>query len=416
MSCSEWKEYSLNEICINITDGKHGNCKDENNSGYYFISAKDINDGKINYDNARQIVKEDYEEVHKRTKLEIDDILITNSGTIGKMAIITNKDKVNKTTFQKSVAIIKPKIEIVNPKFLYYNLNYDLKYLISLAGGSVQKNLLLKDLRNLKVNIPNKQIQEKIANILSSLDDKIELNNEMNKTLEEMAQSIFKRWFVDFEFPNEDGKPYKYSDGEMVESELGMIPMGWEVKTLDKILDTISVKHKFPNDKIIFLNTSDILDGEILHNNYSDVTSLPGQAKKSIQKGDILYSEIRPKNKRYTFIDFEADDYVVSTKLMVLRTKNKFNPSMIYFYLTSNDTVNYLQTIAEGRSGTFPQITFNELKKLKICVPNDNIIVELGKFFENILKTINNNKKEIKRLKEIRDILLPKLMNGDIEL
>lgn len=150
-----------------------------------------------------------------------------------------------------------------------------------------------------------------------------------------------------------------------------------------------------------------------MHNNYLDISSLPGQAKRSIQKGDILYSEIRPENRRYTFIDFDADDYVVSTKLMVLRIKNKFNPSMIYFYLSNESTVNYLQTIAEGRSGTFPQITFNELK---ICMPTNDTVVELGKFFGNILKTINNNKKEIKRLQEIRNSLLPKLMNGYIKI
>ena len=86
---------------------------------------------------------------------------------------------------------------------------------------------------------------------------------------------------------------------------------------------------------------------------------------------------------------------------------------MIYFYLSNESTVNYLQTIAEGRSGRLPQITFNELK---ICMPTNDTVVELGKFFGNILKTINNNKKEIKRLQEIRNSLLPKLMNGYIKI
>ena len=310
-------------------------------------------------------------------------------------------------------------MDIINPNFLkYYLLSPSIKQDLEqgYVSGSAIRRIVLKDFRRFPINLPPLEEQEKIADVLSSLDNKIELNNEMNKTLEEMAQSIFKRWFVDFEFPNEDGQPYKSSGGEMVESELAMIPKGWEVKSLDEILDSISIKHKFPNEKIIFLNTSDILDGEVLHNNYSDVSSLPGQAKKSIQKGDILYSEIRPKNKRYTFIDFDADEYVVSTKLMVLRTKNKFNSSMMYFYLSNESTVNYLQTIAEGRSGTFTQITFNELKKLKICMPTNDTIVELGKFFENILKTINNNKKEAKQLKEMRDILLLKLMSGEIRV
>ena len=356
------------------------------------------------------------EDVIEKFQLKKDDIVIARTGnTIGVVKYI---DKDIKSVYNNGLIRIKIN-ENFNPKFIYYNLISEkfksFIYGIS-AGTSTQPNMKIDHMLQYKITDFNIEEQEKIANILSSLDDKIELNNEMNKTLEEMAQSIFKRWFVDFEFPNEDGQPYKSSGGEMVESELGMIPKGWEVKDLDEILDSISIKHKFPNEKIIFLNTSDILDGEVLHNNYSDVSSLPGQAKKSIQKGDILYSEIRPKNKRYTFIDFDADEYVVSTKLMVLRTKNKFNSSMMYFYLSNESTVNYLQTIAEGRSGTFPQITFNELKKLKICMPTNDTIVELGKFFENILKTINNNKKEAKQLKEMRDILLLKLMSGEIRV
>ena len=356
------------------------------------------------------------EDVIEKFQLKKDDIVIARTGnTIGVVKYI---DKDIKSVYNNGLIRIKIN-ENFNPKFIYYNLISEkfksFIYGIS-AGTSTQPNMKIDHMLQYKITDFNIEEQEKIANILSSLDDKIELNNEMNKTLEEMAQSIFEKWFVDFEFPNEDGQPYKSSGGEMVESELGMIPKGWEVKDLDEILDSISIKHKFPNEKIIFLNTSDILDGEVLHNNYSDVSSLPGQAKKSIQKGDILYSEIRPKNKRYTFIDFDADEYVVSTKLMVLRTKNKFNSSMMYFYLSNESTVNYLQTIAEGRSGTFPQITFNELKKLKICMPTNDTIVELGKFFENILKTINNNKKEAKQLKEMRDILLLKLMSGEIRV
>uniref|UniRef100_UPI0006481303 restriction endonuclease subunit S n=1 Tax=Cetobacterium sp. ZOR0034 TaxID=1339239 RepID=UPI0006481303 len=182
--------FYMEEICLNITDGKHGNCKDEPNSGYFFISVKDINNGKINYDNARQITENDFLEVDKRTKLEDEDILITNSGTIGKMVFIKNNKKVRKTTFQKSVAIIKPNKDKVNSKYLYYVLSSKVNKLINLSGGSVQKNLLLKDLRKLEIDLPPLETQEKITSILSALDDKIEINNEMNKTLEEMAQTL----------------------------------------------------------------------------------------------------------------------------------------------------------------------------------------------------------------------------------
>lgn len=413
MSCSEWKEYRLDEV----GDIVSGGTPSTKNEDYYgneipWITPKDLSGYYSKYisKGERSITKLGLEKSSAKL-LPKGTILFSSRAPIGYVAI-AQEDLCTNQGFKNIVC--NP--QVAHNEFIYYRMKLAKEELESVAGGSTFKEVSGKVMKEFKVKLPSIEEQKRIASILSSLDDKIELNNEMNKTLEEMAQSIFKRWFVDFEFPNEDGEPYKSSGGEMVESEFGMIPKDWEVKALDEILDSISIKHKFHNEKIIFLNTSDILDGEVLHNNYSYVNSLPGQAKKSIQKGDILYSEIRPKNKRYTFIDFDADDYVVSTKLMVLRTKNRFNPAMIYFYLTNEDTINYLQTIAEGRSGTFPQITFNELKKLKICVPNDNTIAKQGDFFENILKTINNNKKEVKQLKEMRDTLLLKLMSGEIRV
>ena len=118
-------EVKLEDIAINITDGKHGDCKNEEHSEFYFISCKDVHDGEIHYDNARQITEKDFIDTHKRTMLEPNDILITNSGTIGRMALVKDIPQTYKTTFQKSVAIIKPNKKIVRPIYLYYSLlNY----------------------------------------------------------------------------------------------------------------------------------------------------------------------------------------------------------------------------------------------------------------------------------------------------
>ena len=96
------------------------------------------------------------------------------------------------------------------------------------------------------------------------------------------------------------------------------LPDGWRIEKLENLIETVSVTHKMKQEEIIFLNTSDILEGNVLNNEYSVVSTLPRQAKKSIKRNDILFSEIRPANKRYAFVNFDADDYVVSTKLMVL--------------------------------------------------------------------------------------------------
>ena len=144
---------TLQELCLNITDGKHGDCENEENSGYYFISCKDIFDGQINYKNARQITKADFEETHKRTMLEVDDILLTNSGTIGRMAFVTDREATTKTTFQKSVAIIKPDKQKVLPRYLYYQLQNCVPQFINSSNGSAQKNLLLSTMRTFQIEI-----------------------------------------------------------------------------------------------------------------------------------------------------------------------------------------------------------------------------------------------------------------------
>ncbi|MCS4585906.1 hypothetical protein FZ990_10100 [Clostridium perfringens] len=155
------------------------------------------------------------------------------------------------------------------------------KYQVSgRISGSVQKCLYLGDINNIKIPLPSLGEQKAIAKILSDLDEKIEINNKINKNLEEMAQAIFKQWFVDFEFPNEEGKPYKSSGGEMVESELGMIPKGWKIKNITELVDSISIKHKFDKEKVIFLNTSDILEGKFLNKEYSEISNLQDNKKK----------------------------------------------------------------------------------------------------------------------------------------
>ena len=209
---------TLQELCLNITDGKHGDCENEENSGYYFISCKDIFDGQINYKNARQITKADFEETHKRTMLEVDDILLTNSGTIGRMAFVTDREATTKTTFQKSVAIIKPDKQKVLPRYLYYQLQNCVPQFINSSNGSAQKNLLLSTMRTFQIEIEeNREKQEKIADTLSAYDDLIENNQKQIKLLEEAARRLYKEWFVDLHFPGHENT--KIVDG---------VPEGWQ--------------------------------------------------------------------------------------------------------------------------------------------------------------------------------------------
>lgn len=295
--------------------------------------------------------------------------------------------------------------DLVDVKYLFYLMSsLDLHH--QHIGGA--QPLMTQDIiGGFKVFIPSLNIQEKIASFLSFLDDKIELNRRINENLEQQAQALFKSWFVDFE-------PFK--DGKFVDSELGMIPEGWKVKKLGELCDSISVTHPCKEGQLIFLNTGDIENGFVLNHKYMNIKDMPGQAKKSIQENDILYSEIRPINRHFAFVNFPAQEYIVSTKLMVLRANDNESSIRLYQYLTSEDVINELQHEAESRSGTFPQIRFENIKSLKILIGSDDVEKQYTKYIENIYKMIFQYRKEIIRLEQLRDTLLPRLMSGELKI
>ncbi|GAA4455831.1 restriction endonuclease subunit S [Novipirellula rosea] len=173
---SSWMRVSLHEATTLVTDGKHGDCENETDSGYYFLSAKDVSDGSLRYEHARQIVAEQFDEVHRRTKLEAGDVVVVNTGaTIGKTAIVPDDPKTERTTFQKSVAILKPVRKYLDNRYLEIVLNAGLDVLLRRAQGSAVRNLLLRDMKALGFGLPSsaeqKRIVSKVSVLLSQLDE-----------------------------------------------------------------------------------------------------------------------------------------------------------------------------------------------------------------------------------------------------
>lgn len=287
------------------------------------------------------------------------------------------------------------------------------------AVGGVRGSLEWEDFLNMELPIPSIEKQREIVKEYNTVVNRIKLNEQLNQKLEETAQALYKHWFVDFEFPNENGEPYKSSGGKMVyNSELDKeIPEGWESRDLGGIVESHSKKHDFKKKELIFFNTSDILEGDFLHNNYMAVDSMPGQAKKSIRKKDILYSEIRPANKRYALVRIDAEDYVVSTKLMVIRLlSDEFKIERIYQYLTYPPFIEELHHAAEGRSGTFPQITFEEhLEQHKFIIADKQTELKWEKFLVLFYQQFFARRDELFKLKELQNIVLSKMTKVEQE-
>lgn len=301
--------------------------------------------------------------------------------------------------------IVRGQQPFLNDWIVYYIANLNVNPYIS---GAVQPKLNKQNLLSVPIVMPKLKEVEAITAILSALDDKIENNLAMNKTLDAMAMALYKHWFVDFG---------PFQDGNFIDSELGLIPEGWEVKRLDEVAIKKSETFDFSNvEEVVFVNTGDVQEGRFLHSNKTSKDGLPGQAKKAISKNDILYSEIRPKNKRFAYVNFEASDYVVSTKFMIINSRNNIDHKLLYRILTMQSTVDNFNSIAEGRSGTFPQITFDAISSMQIVLPSTKIQNEFGKLVLSIEFKQDLLFEENQTLTNLRDTLLPKLISGEVRV
>lgn len=177
--------------------------------------------------------------------------------------------------------------------------------------------------------------------------------------------------------------------------------MEWKEVDICQLCDSVSETYKGNASEVVLINTSDVLDGKCLNHEYVPNKKLKGQFKKTFRKGDILYSEIRPANKRFCFVDFEPKDYIASTKLMVLRAHEDVDPKYLYQILRSNDTLAQLQMLAESRSGTFPQITYSELSNIMVSLPSQKAQKNIVSILSSLDRKIELNNKINANLEEM---------------
>lgn len=352
----------------------------------------------------------------KATKYCKGDILISNIRPYFKK--IWQAD--NEGGSSNDVLVLKAKRNIEN-KFLYYNLACSefFDYVMSGAKGTKMPRGDKNHILGYKLNHPPLQEQKAIAHILSTLDDKIEVNNQISKTLENMAQAIFKQWFVDFEFPNEDGEPYKSSGGEMVESELGLIPKGWEVSTLKDVINIIDNRGKTPPqepDKTIYpIIDVKALSGDIRVIDYNNCTKYV--SKETYEnwfrsghpsQGDILLSTVGSLAELKIFM---GNTGCIAQNVVALRAKTISN---LYLFELLKNIKNDLVSYNIG--SVQPSIKVTHIVKHKILIPNDIIVEKFHLFMDEITNEIFVKYNENALLTSLRDSLLPKLMSGEIRV
>lgn len=352
-----------------------------------------------------KIVSSGLPNVKTVSEYKVSDVLISNIRPYFK--------KIWRAKFEggasNDVLVIRAKENII-PEFLYYNLanDYFFDYVMSGTKGTKMPRGDKKHIMDFEINLPPIPEQKAIAHILSTLDEKIEVNNKINKTLENMAQSIFKEWFVDFEFPNEDGEPYKSSGGEMIESELGMIPKGWEVKILGEYFKFIKGKKPKNIEEKYYDNYSKYLTIDVLNRNSILYCSIDRIVK--VKKTDILMVMDGASSGQ---IYYGQDGVVASTLSKIEILDKDIGTDFIYSALKS-----YESEIKRHTTGSaIPHTDKDYVSKIRIALAKEgHLMEEFEKNIRLIRMMIINRNEENQKLKAIRDSLLPKLMSGEIRV
>ena len=396
------KTVTLREITLNITDGKHGDCEPAENSGYYFVSCKDVNNGTVDYANARQISERAFRETHKRTQLEPNDILITNSGTIGRMALVKDIPETYRTTFQKSVAIVKPDTSVVLPTYLYYKLQNCVTDFVNRSNGSAQKNLLLGTMREFQIELHEDFAeQERLSSILAAYDNLVENNQKQIKLLEEAAQRLYKEWFVDFHFPG-------YEDTPIVDG----VPEGWEKATIDSRISLLSgyafKSTQFDSSgEFKVVTIKNVKDGEFDGSNTNRIVSIPEKMPKHcvLADGDILLS--LTGNVGRTCI-VNGNNYLLNQRVAKLQSNI---PAFTYCLFRSSNMFDAMNNLANGAA----QQNLSPIRtgKISIVFPADNLLVEFERIVGSMISKMLSLRKQCDLLIWTRDRLLPKLMSGE---
>lgn len=412
MSSNGWKEFSIGEVCT-LGDGAHTKVK-RLDTGVLYLTSKNIKDGKLILNDVSYISKEDFNRLFSSSQnsvrnLQYGDVLIGIIGTIGNAYVYKRDDKFGVSS---SVAILRPDVEKIDSKYLYFILssrNFQ-RMLSNVKGGSVQGYTNLPLLRSLPITIPPILEQKSISDTLSCLDDKIEINNRINKNLEEIAQAIFKHWFVDFEFPNEKGNPYKSSGGKLVESELGEIPESWNVGALYDISDIVygapfsSGNFNVTGEGLPLIRIRDLKTGTPAF-----YTEEEHNKATIIKKGQILIG----MDAEFTPTIWSGREGYLNQRVCLLMPRKKYVHDL-FLYELIKPYMRFFESVKVGT--TVIHLGKKDFDSIRVICPEMNILTQFYSVVDPLHKMIINIMNEKYNLEKTKDILLPKLLSGEIEL
>lgn len=388
-------KYTLDEICKSISDGDH-QPPPKSDSGIPFVTIANITKtNDFDFSDTMYVPREYYDSLDEKKRPQVGDILYSVVGSFG-IPVYIKKERA--FVFQRHIAILRPNTEKVIPEFLYYIMmskDFYMKADVA-AVGAAQRTISLASLRNMEVELPEIDVQKKIVAILKPYDDLIENNQKQIKLLEEVAQRLYKEWFVDLHFPGHENT--KIVDG---------VPEGWNEKTLSQVANVImgqSPKSEFYNSEKKGLPFHQGVGSYGVRFVMDDIYST--SYTRIAEPNSILFSVRAPVGR----LNITKNKVVIGRGLAAI---NQTDGCQSYlYYLLKNK---FFKDNIVGNGSIFASVSKDELLNQKFLIPERNLMMQFEKIVSQMDKQIENLDSKNKKLIEARDRLLPKLMSGEVE-
>lgn len=422
---SKWEELTLTEAGITLIDCDH-KTPPPANKGLPYVAIPQMKDGYINFSDARLISAEDFEIWTRKANPQVHDVVLSRRCNPGESAYVAEDMKF---ALGQNLVLLRSDGKLVKKPFLRWLIKSPAwwsEVIRNINVGAVFNSLKCGEIVNFKLPIPPIEEQERITKTLSSLDRKIENLRRQNETLERIAQTLFKHWFVDFEFPNADGKPYKSSGGAMETSELGEIPVGWRVGKLDDFCD---IKHgyAFKGEFITPKETDQIL---LTPGNFRIGGGFnPSKYKYYSDDGYDKEYVLETGNLVITMTDLSKEGDTLGYPALIPRNRNKFflhnqrlgkiidsqiDLFFLFFLLCRREYRSHILGSASG--STVRHTSPSRILEYKFTIPDRELLEKFSSVTRNLIGKTFANQEQIETLTDIRDVLLPKLMSGQIRI
>ena len=422
---SEWKFLTLKEAELEFIDGDRGvNYPKKSDllpeGDCVFLNTGNVRQNSFDFSNLDFITKEK-DNLLRNGKLQRDDIVLTTRGTVGNVALYSQEVPFSNIRINSGMVIIRVNKNFWHPYFIYLFFQSHLfkKQISRLISGSAQPQLPISILETVSIPQLTLDEQKEIIFNIKSIDQKIQINNQINQELETMAKTLYDYWFVQFDFPDQNGKPYKSSGGKMVyHPELKReIPEGWGVESLvDNTLSTVIKPGIDEFTQKTYLATADVVNTSIKGGQLITYDNRETRANMQPSVNSVWFAKMKSSNK-HLFLSHSMkeliDSTILSTGFMGLQCKEESFEYLASF-ISDPDFEIFKDKLSHG--ATQQAVNVNDLKSILVTIPDDYTLHEFHKKVKSIFLNIGRNTVEDKYLNSLRDWLLPMLMNGQVKV